>query len=888
MGDLEENKLPIGANYYSSIGWNILPCHGIVNGRCTCNRTHGEPKEVGKHPVINQWNAESTSNSTVVQRWWEDNPHYNIGVHCSKSGFFVIDIDPRSGGPDSFLKFEEMVEGALPPTVEALTGAYSNRGGTSERGRHLFYKCNPGEGLIGNLKALGLDGIDIKHNGYVLITPSQHFSGVKYEWKPGHAPWEIEMADAPEELLSVLRKRRRSGGYSLGEGNWDSLDWERVDITGILEEGIAEGERAVKVYQVSCALANKIGTGDAERTIIETMMLRFNAEKITPPMEIEGPNSLLMHVNRAIDFVADNPKLAFTKPEVYEWQQKIATIMEDNKKELQPMLGVVTPPARGSEVVLYEEDDNYEAVVTADPDGTMSNPVAKMYRQKIESSISNGASILDASSPSKADMPKDRDSIDTIDGGVEGGRSLSDVGNGRRLVDTFGSGVRYTSGLGWFVWENGYWKPDMEDLGVTELAKRISGVITAEGALEQNPNEQNSYYKWAQQARSNARLKGAIESAKSDPRIKIPVDEWDRDDNLLGVLNGVIDLRTGDLLKGRPDLLITRRAPVSYTRGHRNVRWENFLDDATQGDKQLQGWLQKAAGYTISGSNKYDIMFLVYGPPGSGKNTFVEAIVKCLGTQQYSWPLDSTILAHNDGNTSSTDLYHWAQLRGRRMVWVDELPESERIKENAVKKLTGSSEISARSPGEQPFTFDSKAKLWVSTNNRPIITDDAMWRRIRPVPFEHKPTTPDPSLKEFIFDPEGGLPAVLSWAVEGAIKIINSKEIDALGWCPAVSDAAEMYRKNEDRIGLFLQEETEESHQDTKVSDIFTRYRDWSMTRGERSMTQIAFQRKLADKGIKTEGVGSRALMIGRALIANSGTSEAVWANLINKASQGL
>ena len=135
----------------------------------------------------------------------------------------------------------------------------------------------------------------------------------------------------------------------------------------------------------------------------------------------------------------------------------------------------------------------------------------------------------------------------------------------------------------------------------------------------------------------------------------------------------------------------------------------------------------------------------------SGKNTFVEAIVKCLGTKEYAWPLDSSILAQNDGRASGQDLYHWAELRGRRLVWVDELPDSERLKENSVKKLTGSSEISARSPGEKPFTFESRAKLWVSTNHRPIITDDAMWRRIRPIPFLKVPENPDPELKEYIF-----------------------------------------------------------------------------------------------------------------------------------------
>jgi putative DNA primase/helicase len=234
-----------------------------------------------------------------------------------------------------------------------------------------------------------------------------------------------------------------------------------------------------------------------------------------------------------------------------------------------------------------------------------------------------------------------------------------------------------------------------------------------------------------------------------------------------------------------------------------SVQWKDFIDFATGGDKELQEWIQRAVGYTLTGKKDQDVLFMVYGPPGSGKNTFVEAIVKALGTQEYSWPLDSSILADTGSSSSNTDLYHWAELRGKRMVWVDELPDSERMKENAVKKLTGSSEISARSPGEKPFTFKAQAKLWITTNHRPTITDDAMWRRIRPIPWSHVPEKPNPGLKEYLFDPEGGLPHVLAWAVEGAIKYLNSTSNDALGWCTAVSEAADIYRKNEDRIGLF-------------------------------------------------------------------------------------
>jgi len=862
--DMDPEKLRNGALWYGSHDWKILPCYGIIGGRCTCNSPHAEPKDVGKHPSIGEWNTRATTDLEQIGAWWQQAPQSNVGVHCQPSGFFVIDIDPRSGGPESFEKFEALVEGALPETVEAITGEYSV-GGKTIRGRHIFYRCDESEALVGNLNKAGLRGIDIKHNGYVLIAPSRHFSGNCYEWVPGHAPWEIEMAQAPEELLQALRKRSRRSSTTLDNAEWDWVDGldfsgERIDVDRLLEEGIDEGSRAIDIYAMACALANKFPVHtEAGRLAVETMMIRFNAEKVRPPLALEGGNGLLMHVRRAIQFVVDNPRTERLWPGLQEWAQK-------SQDESRATVTKKTAPTQLEHASNYRLDDL---------PGTIGGTISK--------STQDGDSVLAAANLSNIDVPHDPDAIGENEGGEPGKRTLTDTGNGRRLVDAFGPAIRYTPGLGWFHWEGTYWKPDVENLEMRELSKKLAPIIASEVVnYDGDTEKQSEVIKWAQQAKSNSRLAGSIESATSDPRIHVSVDAWDSDEYLMGVANGVIDLRTGELLRGRPDLNITRRAPVAYTQGLRNIRWEQFIDFATGGDKELQEWLQKAAGYSLTGLRTHDVMFLVYGPPGSGKNTMVEALVKCMGTQQYAWPLDSSILAQGDGQAHGSDLYHWAELRGRRMVWVDELPESERMKENSVKKLTGSSEISARSPGEKPFTFQSRAKLWVTTNHRPIINDDAMWRRIRPVPLNKVPENPDPDLKAYIFDPEGALPAVLSWAVEGAIKLINSSARDSLGWCTAVSEAADIYRKNEDRIGIFMSEETKEAEgARIPMKALYAVYRVWSEERGERSMTQIAFQRKMSDRGYEIEGLGSRAEIIGHILVPRSVQSGEVDWNVV-------
>lgn len=859
MTSENSNLLLASAEWYANLGWKIVPCHGITDGnRCTCRGSHAEPKDIGKHPVTS-WNQAATSDIETIRRWWHTEPNYNVGVVCRPSGFLVIDIDPRSGGTDSFAKFEELVEGNLPPTIEALTGAYSV-GAEVVRGRHFYYRCDPSEDLIGNLEKVGLRGVDIKHNGYVLIAPSKHYSGTTYEWVPGKRPDQIEIAEAPEELLQFLRKKnRKKKGTSYAASDWDSIfdelqyGGERLDIDKLLDKGLVEGERAVGLYRIALSLANKIGVQtEAQKTAIESLMIRFNHEKVNPPMPLEGTNSLLMHTRRAIDFVENNPKSNMVWPAgvSFDEQQALTSWAEKSQEEtrvttgsgeLKPLTGVVSPKLDLTSLVPVE---GYSGL-----------------KESIESGVPMEQSLLNRN----LDIAPDQDALYEEDGGTPGKRSLTDVGNGRRLVDLFNPMIRYTEGLGWFHWDGSHWKPDYEKLDIKELTKKLGSIIVSESKQYTEDDQILKTVRWGNDSKSMARMNSAIDSAQSDSRIRLRVNDWDQNPELLGVRNGVVDLRTGELIKNSPDLYITRTCPVGYIPGQTNIRWQQFLNYATGGDVEFQDWLQRAAGYSLTGYKNLDILFMVYGPPGSGKNTFVEALVKALGTQQYSWPFDTSVISLGDGKgNSQQDAYYWAQLRGRRVVWVDELPDSERIKENSLKRLTGSSEITGRSPGEKPFSFESHAKLWISTNHRPIITDDAMWRRIRPVPFTQVPEKPDPGLKEYIFDAEGALPAVLSWAVEGAIKYLNSSSMDALGWCSLVKEASDIYQKEEDRIGLFLEEETKQNPDASIViSDLYLTYKLWSQRRGELGLSQMGFTRKLRDKQMEIEGTGTKAVVKG-------------------------
>jgi len=128
----------------------------------------------------------------------------------------------------------------------------------------------------------------------------------------------------------------------------------------------------------------------------------------------------------------------------------------------------------------------------------------------------------------------DPDALGEGEGGEPGKRTLTDTGNGRRIVDTFSAAIRYTPGLGWFHWDGNYWKPDVENLEMRELAKKLAPIVASEVThYLDDADKQSEVIRWAQQAKSNARINSAIESANSDPRILLDVERWDSDETLL-------------------------------------------------------------------------------------------------------------------------------------------------------------------------------------------------------------------------------------------------------------------------------------------------------------------------------------------------------------------
>jgi putative DNA primase/helicase len=423
---------------------------------------------------------------------------------------------------------------------------------------------------------------------------------------------------------------------------------------------------------------------------------------------------------------------------------------------------------------------------------------------------------------------------------------LTDLGLSERLVSEHGGDLRFVpGGGGWHAWDGVRWRRDTSG-EVMRRAKMTVRAMEAEAAALEDDSARKRLLAFALRSEAEARLRAAISLAESDEDVIAEPDELDASPLLLNAENGVLHLESGDLLAHDRALLLTKLAPAEYDPSAEAPRWQAFLERIFAGDRDLIGFIQRAVGYSLTGLTREQVVFILYGSGANGKTTFVEAIRALLGDYAQQTPAE-TFLERRD--TIPSDI---ARLRASRFVAAVETPEGRRLNETMVKRLVGGDTVTARFLRQEWFEFVPRFKAWIATNHRPVIrgTDEAIWRRIRLVPFTV--TIPekerDPELRVKLL---GELPGILRWAVEGCGDYLR----DGLGEAEPVKAATAAYRSDSDLVGSFIEELcVVRPDVKAKAGDLYAAFVAWCEQAGERErLTQKAFTQRLTERGFESK-----------------------------------
>lgn len=396
----------------------------------------------------------------------------------------------------------------------------------------------------------------------------------------------------------------------------------------------------------------------------------------------------------------------------------------------------------------------------------------------------------------------------------------TEFGLAERFHDHYGRSVMYVQELGiWYTWDGALWTKS----GGAEIKHRaketITGLLTeVDSAI--TPEDRQALLRFASNSQKSSTTDNIIKLAQSDLRLVVPVSELDSATHLLGVANGAVDLRSGELLAPDPLLRITITSSVAYDKDAKAPVFEQTVSDAFFGNKALIGFFQKLMGYVILGNPKEDLLIIPYGCGSNGKSTILNAIRSALGAHARMAGCE-TFLSKNDGGANAgaprEDLL---RLRGARLVYVTEPDEGSELREGFIKSLTGGEAVTARglySPHSIEVAPIFTAVM--ATNHLPFVkgSDHAIWRRLLPLPFTRNFSTDttvtlDPGRAEKLAAESAG---ILAWCVKGAI--VYQRE--GLGPIPLeVAEARATYKKDMDLLADWIADYCEEGAAYTSTS----------------------------------------------------------------------
>jgi P4 family phage/plasmid primase-like protien len=439
-------------------------------------------------------------------------------------------------------------------------------------------------------------------------------------------------------------------------------------------------------------------------------------------------------------------------------------------------------------------------------------------------------------------------------------QSRTEIANGRRLAQSLAGAFRYV--LGWntpIVFDGIVWQRERAEIELTAKMKEIVDGYWGELAellthpkLDDDAKDglAKAVPKFIRESSKANAVRSAMTLSYSEPDVAISHEILDRDPWALNCLNATIDLRTGEAREHCPDDYITKLTPVAYDPAAMCPTWERVVREVFAGNQELIDFFRRAIGYTLTGKTSERCFFFLHGVGKNGKTTVISVIQKLLG--DYASQVTTELLMMQRGQSHPTEM---CDLHGVRMAAASETEEGRRMAESLVKTLTGGEDLMKGRRMRQDFwTFRPTHKLWFSGNHKPQIrgTDDAIWDRVKLIPFNVRFDKPDKSLPEKL---QAELSGILRWAIQGCLEW----QRDGLGEPAAVVEAVRGYRSEQDVLGAFIEERCvigEPRRVKAKAGELFKAYKAWCDETGEAAISQTLFGRQLTERGFASQKDG--------------------------------
>lgn len=392
------------------------------------------------------------------------------------------------------------------------------------------------------------------------------------------------------------------------------------------------------------------------------------------------------------------------------------------------------------------------------------------------------------------------------------GLDLSDVGNGRRVKQQFGDQFRFnTRDSCWYQWNGVIWEKD-ETKAIDRAAVACAEMIVSQAeqglAAAQAVGDPDSIKaaarQWAQAKAlmNRGKIDAAIQMFATEPGIAITSDYFNRDQHLLNLPNGVLNLEDNVFSPEHdPKTLITKSMGASYDKDAQCPMFERFMQDAFP-DEELRLYVQRALGYSMLGTADERVMFMLHGPSGTGKSVLTSVMAEVFGSYAVTAPASTFRVK------KATETFDLHRLRGARFVSTSEMPEGQQLDEDLVKRFTGGDMVTSRGLYENYSEWRPNCVVWIATNFLPRVNsdDNAFWQRAKTIrmdtAFIDRSDHQTGYARLLAKEADG----ILNWLIEG----LEQYRMYGLAEPESVRQDIEAYRVDVDVVACFVRDRMED------------------------------------------------------------------------------
>ncbi len=431
------------------------------------------------------------------------------------------------------------------------------------------------------------------------------------------------------------------------------------------------------------------------------------------------------------------------------------------------------------------------------------------------------------------------------------GIPVKDYGHAAVLARHFMGRFRWAPHRGsWMRWTGKVWRPEEDEYVAKISADTLRGEYAAQIAITADKKILSCLASLVRETCIYARITGALSFLKGWDGILTRTEEWDREPWLLNVQNGVINLKSMEIEEHSPKRLLTKIASSEYRPGAKSGLWDAHIELFLP-DVNIRRELRRNLGLALIGIGVDEILPIWYGKGQNGKSTTALVLRKVLG--DYIAEAAPGLLLLTKYDRHPTEI---AELDGKRLVFSSEIGQGKKLDEELVKRLTGGEVKRGRYMRQDFFDIEQSFTIFLVCNHHPSIsgTDDAIWRRVRLIPWDFK--IPDESRipqNEVIETLTEEVPAILQWLLDG----LTDWQQDQRWTAPEVKAATDAYRAEQDRLSGFMNEYLEMApHYTGAVKDTYDVYVGWCEEMGEGALGKTAFGNRLKQQGFYSKRDG--------------------------------